>query len=573
MGNEPADSASASLPIRRRETFSFLHTYESTGRYWRGLEKAGLIRPTNGIRLVNSPWGNDIYRFNTVAKIGGDLEKILQQRKCHFIVDRVVGGSQYCPYPFDLSLVDHYQAMLGDKLLGGQVHETVCNTHNDWGRFVKANQKFATEPINPDELRKYFTDQDAEHWLEYGTLDDYAGHVHFNSPETLWKEIERLGKKQAARFHGRFSYCEGSQHGRFAWHIFYKFGANYCIAEVGPWASNQTQLAILSLRGAAKAAGKPWGVFFAPWGPQGCTCFIPPKEISWHVPEKMLIDSGWPIGPQYGCSSAMQRRIFFHTYLAGAHTLHEEWGAEDNLLNWDEGTLSSYGKVTRDFLDFQDAHPDVGEPFTPVALVRDASLPPPDESAWRDVLDKLFRGAEADKIAALQENSGGAEMACYPPCALPEVFDIVPSDAPAEVWKDYRDIIPVGVSSLPSGVQACSPGEVYDRLAGAVQKHSPFARSTHLPMQINHRRSDGAWIVALYNPWGAVRGDVEQTGSILNEACAIHDILKPKFAVASMKTLHAWPASSKATLQGEDIQVTVGPGGVLILEISEKVTL
>ena len=558
----------ATSPLPHRESFSFLHTYESTGRYWRGLEKAGLVRSTNGIRLVNSPWGEDSRRFNEVARVGGPLHQILEQRKCHFIVDRVAGGSQYSAYPFDTALIDHYAALLGGKLLGGQVHETISNTHNDWGRFVKADKRFATEPIRPEDLRKYFTESDAEHWLEYGTLEDYAGRVHFNSQATLWQEIERLGKKQAGRFQSRFSYCEGSHYGKLVWHIFYRFGAGYCVAEVGPWASNHTQFAIASLRGAAKAAGKPWGVFFAPWGPQGCTCFIPPAESTWRVPEKMLLDSGWPVGPQYGCSTAMQRRIFFHAYMAGAHTLHEEWGAEDNLLHWDTGELSSYGRVTRDFLDFQDAFPDVGEPYTPIALVLDASVPPPDETAWKTIWDPLFQYGATDTANAERKDSGKAETACYPPCALPELFDVVPSDATAEVWKDYQDIIPIGSAPLPSGVKACPAESAYGRLTQAVAQRSPLARATHLPMQINRRRSDGAWIVALYNPWGAARGDVDNVGSILNEECAIHDVLRPTSAVKSVRTIHAWPQSSTASLQGGAIHVTVGPGGVLIFEMA-----
>lgn len=46
----------ASAPWRRRES-CFLHSYEATGRYWRGLQKAGLMRPWCGVRLVHSPWG------------------------------------------------------------------------------------------------------------------------------------------------------------------------------------------------------------------------------------------------------------------------------------------------------------------------------------------------------------------------------------------------------------------------------------------------------------------------------------------------------------------------------------
>lgn len=562
-------AAESAQPVLYRRSFSFLHSYEATGRYWRGLEKAGLLRPSVGVRLVNSPWGEDWRRFNEVARIGGPLHRIIQQRKCPLIVDRVVGGSPYNPYRFDAELIRHYAALLGPKLLGGQVHETVCNVHNDWRRFTTADKKFAKEPINPQELRGYFTWADAQRYLEYGTLDDYAGRVHFHSPESLWKEIEWAGKRQASRFDSRFSYCEGSHYGKFAWHIFYEYGAAYCLAEVGPWASTQSQFVIASLRGAAKAAGKPGGVFFAPWGPDGCTCLIPLKDASWQVSEKCLRDSGFPAGPQLGPSSALQRRIFFHAYLSGAHTLHEEWGAEGNLLDWDQGTLSSYGKVTQDLLDFQDAHPDVGQPYTPIALVADAAVPPPDEAPWSTIWARLFAYAGVDKSNAARKGGGSREAACYPPCALAELFDVVPSDAPQELWNSYREIIPVGRAKTASGGKASSPEEVYDRLAAAVRQWSPFARSTHLPMQINRRKSDGAWIVALYNPWGACRGDVGNTGSVLDEGCAIQDVLRPKSNVKSARVLSSWPSSSHASLQGKDIDVTVGPGGTLILEIME----
>jgi len=565
-----ADPETPKSPAQR-DGFSFLHTYECTGRYWRGLEKAGLLRPTNGVRLVNSPWGEPSRRFNEVAKIGGPLDQILKQRKCHFIVDRVVGGSPYCTYTFDAKLIDHYRSMLGEKLLGGQVHETISNVRGvDWNRIAQARKTLGKETLTADDLRNYFTGKDAPHWLDYGTPESYAGQVAPTSEDAWWKEFQRAAKTQGARFNSRFSYCEGTHWGRWAWHIFYKFGAAYCIVEVGPLASEQSQLAVASLRGAARAAGRPWGIFFAPWGPKGCTCFVPAEQTSWQVPEQALASAGYPFGPQYGCSSALQRRIFFHAYLSGAHTLHEEWGAEGNLLDWDEGKLSSYGHVTRDFLDFQDTHPDVGEPFTPIALVLDAAVPPPAPTAWKTPLASLFQYAEADKANAARKGSGKEEAACYPPCALPELFDVVPSDAPADVWKDYQEIIPVGSALVPPGVKDCPAEEVYDRLAAAVQKYSPFARSSYLSMQVNRRKSDGAWIVGLYNPWGAVRGDVDNTGSVLNEECAIEDVLRPTFAVQSARVLHAWPRSSKASLEGEAIRATVGPGGTLILEIVPK---
>ena len=87
-------------------------------------------------------------------------------------------------------------------------------------------------------------------------------------------------------------------------------------------------------------------------------------------------------------------------------------------------------------------------------------------------------------------------------------------------------------------------------------------------MQINYRRSDGAWIIGLYNPWGAERGDVANVGSVLDEGCAIGDVLRPKFTVKSARTLYAWPGGSRMSQRDNDIHIAVGPGGTLILEVA-----
>ena len=324
-------------------------------------------------------------------------------------------------------------------------------------------------------------------------------------------EVKYWIQRQGGRFGGFFTHCEGTGSAAMAWRQFYTFGARYSLGEMGPGSSCQSQFAVACLRGAAKAAGKPWGIFFAPWCPRNVTCFIPPRDQSWQAGAE-----GKGTG---GPSSALQRRIFFHTYLSGAHTLHEEWGCEGNLLDFDAGTISSYGKVTRDLLDFQQANPDVGEPYTPVALVQDASFPPADVSSnphgwnipavWERLANQIHAAGPGDAaLAARTRGTGGLgedslwESTCYAPAALPELLDVVPADAPAEVWRDYKEIIPVGAAVAPPGAKPCAADDVYGRLAAAVQRFSPFERRSHLPMQINRRASDGAWIVGLYNPWG-----------------------------------------------------------------------
>jgi len=558
-------ASAAGIGPSSRRFFSFLHTYEATGRYWNALEKVGLIRPTSGVRLVHSPWGDDSRRFNTVTAADGALHRILKDRRCPFVVDRVVGGSPYHSYVFDQQLIQTYAQLLGDKFLGGQVHEAVCNVHNDWSRIVSANKKFGTQAIRPDELR------DSQLYLEYGTLDDYAGRTHPKTGTAWWREIEWAARREAARVANHFSYCEGSEWGWNAWPFFYRLGAQYCLAEVGVWASTQSQWAIASLRGAAKAAGRPWGIFFAPWGPGGCTSFIAPKDWSWQAPADVFQKSGLPVGPDLGASSALQRRIFFHAYLSGAWTLHEEWGAEGNLLDWGNPRLSSYGRVTHDLLDFQDANPDVGEPYTPLALVLEARFPAPVESTWPATIEKvkasLFAYGPQDSAYAARKDGGKPEADCYAPCVAPEVFDLVPSDAPQAVWDRYQRIIAIGNVPSPAGAKVVPAEDQVEAILQAIKDLSPFDRGSRLPMQINHRAADGAWIVGLYNPWGANRGDVDNTGSLLDDGCAQQDVIRAKSSFKNAQILHAWPAGSRMEVRGDELHVTVGPGGSLVLEI------
>jgi len=89
-------------------------------------------------------------------------------------------------------------------------------------------------------------------------------------------------------------------------------------------------------------------------------------------------------------------------------------------------------------------------------------------------------------------------------------------------------------------------------------------------MQISRRESDGAWIVGLYNPWGAKRGDVSNIGSILDQGCTIHDVLRPKFPIANVRSVHAWPTGTGVTVRNGELLITVGPGGTLVVEITGR---
>jgi len=77
-------------------------------------------------------------------------------------------------------------------------------------------------------------------------------------------------------------------------------------------------------------------------------------------------------------------------------------------------------------------------------------------------------------------------------------------------------------------------------------------------------------ILGLYNPWGATRGDVDNTGSVLDPECAQRDTVEASSGVQSARVLHAWPEGSSARLENGAVACEVGPGGTLILEVRLK---
>lgn len=550
------DSPHAALP--QRDGFSFLHSYESTGRYWRGIEKLGLVRPGTGIRLVHTPFGKgQEYRFNAVAAKNGHLHELLAEHKPYFIVDRVVGGAPYHEYDFDQDLIDYYKELLGPRFLGGQVHEVLSNTHNDWKRFSTVHPELLTKPIRAEDFQDYFDWSAVSRYLEYGTLADYVGKVMPANEDEYWEAAEQNAKRQGKRFGDCFSYAEGTNRGMLAWPFFYHLGAHSCLVEVGPWASYQTQFSIASARGAARALGKPWGVFYAPWGPKGCTSWFSPEKSSWRVDESVFSDKPWPIGPEFGPSSAFQHRTFLHSYLSGAHTLHEEWGAECNLVDLDSPKLSSYGKVTQAFLDFQDSHPDVGVPYTPIAL-QSSKGPKPNPEEWTSLQGAMFARSAFDNEQANLPNANKSETYCYPPMAVPEIFDILPGDAPDSLLRHYREVIPASAT------------DAVDRFKEAVARLCPFQQASTMPMQVNHRPKDGAWILGLYNPWGAMRGEVENIGTLFDATRAQSDVIQVKSGIEKMRIIHAWPENTDAKQSNQTIEYTIAPGGALVLEVFLK---
>jgi hypothetical protein len=126
----------------------------------------------------------------------------------------------------------------------------------------------------------------------------------------------------------------------------------------------------------------------------------------------------------------------------------------------------------------------------------------------------------------------------------------------------------VGQPESPSCAERYPAHVQFDRFAEAVERLSPVSRSGVLPMQINFREADGAWLFALYNPFGARRGDVQGVGSVLDHRCTATEQMRPRFAWKSARAIYAWPENSTLSVDGKELQAVVGPGGVLIVEVT-----
>lgn len=546
--------------------FTFLHSYESTGRYYESITAAGLVRPFTGIRLVNSTLGGDSARFNSSASPGMELFDIVNSERKTLVVDRLCGGIVYRDYDYDQGLISQYAHNLGDLFMGFQIHETVSNILHEWQNFLKISDDLRHRPVRETDLNN----PDFPQPLTYGSLaydwDDYVGRQFPADFAEMWENVFTAFRKKLKAVSDFGVYVEGACCGELAFAHMYKNGARWCELEVGPWAAIKIQFGVSALRGAATAYNKPWGIYFAPWGPQGCTSMIPLEQNCWNAPLSFFPQETHEPKPEHGPSSALHRNILFYSYIAQARCLYEEWGCECNLLDLDKPDLSSYGMVTKEFLDFVEDNPDCGTPVTPVALVLDVSQPPPTHldqmlesgktMTWYNARPIDYVWAEI-KDAIFKTNPTYYDFAILSICPsiVSDVYDIVPSDTPTEILDRYDTVIKID--------QNTDPEDVLRTLIEA----SPFEKDGILPLQINYRESDEKWILAVYNPFGAKRGDVYNTGSELDESMNKQMRVALKYGhLRECRVLHKWNEKSSVELDGNSLVFELSPGGMLITE-------
>lgn len=154
-----------------------------------------------------------------------------------------------------------------------------------------------------------------------------------------------------------------SMNGHFPWHHYAaEFGFDQIGSEIGENINNY-QWHIALTRGAARQHTRPWFIDFSAWHGPSVTDYSTTKI--------------WPeySGSDHGHSMSLFERSLFMSYMAGAGQITAEGGGAFSFLPLldDQGRyrLSPYGEVCKRLRDFTLAHPDIGVPLTPFAIVLD----------------------------------------------------------------------------------------------------------------------------------------------------------------------------------------------------------
>jgi len=154
-----------------------------------------------------------------------------------------------------------------------------------------------------------------------------------------------------------------SMNGHFPWHHYAaEMGFDHIGSEIGE-NINGYQWHIALTRGAARQFHRPWFIDFSAWHGPSITDYSPGRI--W----------GENSGPDHGHSMSLFERSLFLAYMSGAGQITAEAGGAISFLTDLDADghyrLSPYGAVCRRLGRFTRAHPDVGVPCTPFAVVLD----------------------------------------------------------------------------------------------------------------------------------------------------------------------------------------------------------
>lgn len=347
----------------------------------------------------------------------------------------------------------------------------------------------------------------------------------------------------------------------------------------------RVQLAIA--RGNAKRHRLPFGVYHEPWGgePFSCCLFKRDGISEWTASEGGILAYS-PEGENGGSSLSLLRRVFYYALLCGASYLSEEWGACNTFYDWQDFEVTPYGRIKLDFLRFVREHPELGELYTPVALVLPKELVLLNMNAIAagtnhylfyeetpflddhdrerhiyDVLRAIFGGCT--KLPPLN-----SEWRTLTNSAFGDLFDIVYEDDP-EVFERYEYCVDLtgkpafAAANRHHGDRILSgddTGRLCAELTALQEKLAPFTVEGDIHWMLD--RTEKGFAAAFFNNNGVERSVAQ--GERKNPDYAQRVRVTLKNAEASVMPLLA---DTDFVRSGNEVSFTLAAGEMMILHI------
>ena len=305
-------------------------------------------------------------------------------------------------------------------------------------------------------------------------------------------------------------------------HAALRLGAKNVMPEIG----NQVPLTALQIafaRGAARQYSKPFGVYYEPWGgdPFGCVCSLDFTTWDPTTKNKKTLMGKYHIGPEYGSSRSLLRRLMIYSWLAGAAYWSEEWGAENYFSNWQDYSLTEYGKIIKNFIAISNQY-SIPKPVVPVALVMPHDVFGVDIRYINGQTDKLYQNiaspnrfhillrAFAADILGADQSKHGSEAGNLTSSPWISSFDVLSTEATEELLQQYQFLVyfdkaQAEKSPIPAERIQVYQGKKYDanHFIQVVDKLLPY----HVKGDVGvaHARTDGHYLLGVFNNFGITK--------------------------------------------------------------------
>ena len=296
-------------------------------------------------------------------------------------------------------------------------------------------------------------------------------------------------------------------------------GVRILLPEVG-WQIPDMRIQMAYTRGMAKAANIRWGVYYECWGGMGNYGLTIPFSLregqdEW-IESQLQRGSGCDRTPEErergGSSRSLQERAWRYAYLSGATAMGEEYGVCNTFRNYNDFDLSPYGQVKRDFLRFTEKFPDIGEAYTPFAIVLPADMPIWEIDRGENYLkfpladDKKYIPEIKRVVHTLLGRDGkiGNQNHVVKNGGFPDVFDMIHADQTEAIAKyDYL----IDLSNDPAFAKKHSNIVKIEDIGEILDKLLPCSVSGELHTAYN-RTADG-WLVYVANNDGVINENFE----------------------------------------------------------------